>query len=270
MQAYETLDPQAAHKWRLWQGTVSGKGGVTFDSEDCGESMGEKSYSDLKNEVHELRGVVGEQQEEISDIMGALWGYVGYSGSYGASYDPWGANYDSYMGQNYYNYYDPMTGAYFKGDAASLKGESAKAKRGAPTPPLGEEPSQQRKQVHQSGLKGLDAPRSSKLKSWWERYWNYADAAERANRAAEEHYRAAAVHNHAANEAIYAAHAHAVAQHAYGTGYNELMDKYYDLERYRGQTTAATRTANAAAAFAIGALQVAGDTRVRMCACTQG
>jgi hypothetical protein len=28
MQAYEALDPQAAHKWRLWQGTVSGKGGV--------------------------------------------------------------------------------------------------------------------------------------------------------------------------------------------------------------------------------------------------
>ena len=48
MQGYTALDPQAAHKWRMWQGTVSGKGGVTFDSDDCGESMGEKGYSDLK------------------------------------------------------------------------------------------------------------------------------------------------------------------------------------------------------------------------------
>jgi len=93
------------------------------------------------------------------------------------------------------------------------------------------------------------------MKGWWDRYWDYKSAAARADHAANQHYRAAAVHKHAADEAVYAAHAHAVAQHAYGTGYNELMDKYYDLEKYRGQTTAATRTANAAAAFSIGALQ---------------
>ena len=199
VQAYETLDPQAAHKWRLWQGTVSGKGGVTFDSEDCGESMGEKSYSDLKNEVHELRGVVGEQQDEISDIMGALWGYGDYSqgygapsGSYGASYNPLGAsaNYDSYMGQNYYNYYDPLTRSYFKngkgagGAAASLQGGASHAppSRGAPVPPLGGEPSLLGAQARQSGLAGVEpaAPRSAQLHGWWDRYWDYAGAAARA------------------------------------------------------------------------------------------
>ena len=42
MDAYEALYPEAAQSWRLWQGTLSGKAGVTFDSENCGESMGEK------------------------------------------------------------------------------------------------------------------------------------------------------------------------------------------------------------------------------------
>ena len=74
MQAYDVLDAQAAHRWRLWQGTISGKGGVTFDSSDCGESMGEKSYSDLKGEVNELKDVVSEQQTEISYVMSALYG----------------------------------------------------------------------------------------------------------------------------------------------------------------------------------------------------
>jgi hypothetical protein len=42
MDAYEALYPDAAQSWRLWQGTLSGKAGVTFDSENCGETMGEK------------------------------------------------------------------------------------------------------------------------------------------------------------------------------------------------------------------------------------
>ncbi len=103
MQAYDVLDPQAAHKWRLWQGTVSGKGGVTFDSADCGESMGEKSYADLKGEVHNLKSVVSEQQSEIGDIMEAIWGYGGYGGGYG--------------GNNYYANYDPYTGRCVHGRA---------------------------------------------------------------------------------------------------------------------------------------------------------
>lgn len=30
MTAYRQLDPQAHHSWRMWQGTVSGKAGITF------------------------------------------------------------------------------------------------------------------------------------------------------------------------------------------------------------------------------------------------
>ena len=42
MNGYEALYPDAAQSWRLWQGTLSGKAGVTFESDSCGESMGEK------------------------------------------------------------------------------------------------------------------------------------------------------------------------------------------------------------------------------------
>ena len=42
MDAYETLYPEAAQSWRLWQGTLSGKAGVTFEAKNCGEAMGEK------------------------------------------------------------------------------------------------------------------------------------------------------------------------------------------------------------------------------------
>jgi hypothetical protein len=45
---------------------------VTFDAEDCGESMGEKSYTDLKTEVGQLKDVVGEQQSEIGAIFNAF------------------------------------------------------------------------------------------------------------------------------------------------------------------------------------------------------
>jgi hypothetical protein len=31
MNAYSQLDAQAHHSWRMWQGTLSGKAGITFD-----------------------------------------------------------------------------------------------------------------------------------------------------------------------------------------------------------------------------------------------
>jgi hypothetical protein len=78
---------------------VSGKGGIVFDSADCGESMGEKSYSDLKGEVASLKTVVSEQQSEMSDVMNAMdmmFGYGGNSGYYGPAYDP---SYDPHAGR---------------------------------------------------------------------------------------------------------------------------------------------------------------------------
>jgi len=245
MKAYDVLDPQAAHKWRLWQGTISGKGGVTFDSSDCGESMGEKSYSDLKGEVDSLKDVVNEQQSEISDIMGALWGY-GSSYYYGGS-PSYNSNYDPYTGSNYYNYYDPMTGAYFKNGkqgAAALKEGVAPGppRRGAPVPPLGAE----QQGLKEQGEQQPAAPRSAQMKSWWNYYWS--TAAHEA--AAREHYRAAAIHNAATNAAINSAYVHAENAEAYGTQYNELMDKYHELEQHRYATDASTRTAKVAAQFA--------------------
>lgn len=242
MKAYDLLDPQAAHKWRLWQGTVSGKGGVVFHSADCGESMGEKSYSDLKGEVASLKTVVSEQQSEISDVMNVLFGYGGNSGYYGPPYDP---SYDPYAGSYYYNYYDPLTGAYFKDDkkgSAALKARGIKPgppKRYAPEPPLGS--------VTKHSLQAkLKTPRSAQI-SWWQNYWNPYQAAVR------EHYRAAEIHHAAANSAIYAAYAHANNANAYGEQYNELIDKALELEKHRYATSAAERTADAAANFAAAA-----------------
>lgn len=51
MDGYQQLYPHAAHAWRTWQGTLSGKAGVTFQDKSCGAPMGEKGYGDLKNKV---------------------------------------------------------------------------------------------------------------------------------------------------------------------------------------------------------------------------
>ena len=51
MEGYQELYPHAAHAWRTWQGTLSGKAGVTFEEKGCGSPMGEKGYGDLKKKV---------------------------------------------------------------------------------------------------------------------------------------------------------------------------------------------------------------------------
>jgi len=66
MQGYQTLYPEAYHAWRLWQGTLSGKAGVTFDDQSCGESTGEKPFNDLKHQVGSLEDVIQQQQSDIS------------------------------------------------------------------------------------------------------------------------------------------------------------------------------------------------------------
>ena len=45
LEGYATLYPEAAHAWRMWQGTLSGKTGVTFEDQSCGESTGLKPKS---------------------------------------------------------------------------------------------------------------------------------------------------------------------------------------------------------------------------------
>ena len=52
MDAYEALYPDAAQSWRLWQGTLSGKAGVTFDAQNCGEAMGEKGCEVPSTRAH--------------------------------------------------------------------------------------------------------------------------------------------------------------------------------------------------------------------------
>ena len=66
MEGYQTLYPEAYHAWRMWQGTLSGKTGVTFDDDSCGESTGEKPFNDLQEEVGQLEGVIQQQQYDIA------------------------------------------------------------------------------------------------------------------------------------------------------------------------------------------------------------
>lgn len=39
MEGYKHLDWYAYHAWRHWQGTLSGKCGITFENDQCGESV---------------------------------------------------------------------------------------------------------------------------------------------------------------------------------------------------------------------------------------
>jgi len=77
MDSYEALYPDAAQSWRLWQGTLSGKAGVTFDAQNCGEAMGEKGYTDLNSQVNSLKKVIETQSQAIT----TLETYLGYGGN---------------------------------------------------------------------------------------------------------------------------------------------------------------------------------------------
>lgn len=66
MDGYQSLYPEAYHAWRMWQGTLSGKTGVTFDDDSCGESTGEKPFNDLTNKVGQLEDVIQQQQYDIA------------------------------------------------------------------------------------------------------------------------------------------------------------------------------------------------------------
>ncbi|KAJ1472394.1 hypothetical protein T484DRAFT_1840483, partial [Baffinella frigidus] len=73
MDGYQQLYPHAAHAWRTWQGTLSGKAGVTFQDKSCGAPMGEKGYGDLKNKVDGLEETVNDQNSEIQYLEAMLF-----------------------------------------------------------------------------------------------------------------------------------------------------------------------------------------------------
>jgi len=102
LQGYQTLYPEAYHAWRMWQGTLSGKTGVTFDDESCGESTGEKPFNDLKDEVGSLEGVIQQQQSDIAYLESQMYSQNQYDpyGGYGYdSYDPYSYDYTYYKGK---------------------------------------------------------------------------------------------------------------------------------------------------------------------------
>merc|ERR1711966_35752 len=77
LDGYQALYPHAYHAWRMWQGTLSGKSGVTFDDESCGESEGEKGYNEIKDEVSQLERTIEDQSYDIQYLQSQL-GYDPY------------------------------------------------------------------------------------------------------------------------------------------------------------------------------------------------
>lgn len=80
LQGYEALDANAEQAWRNWQGTASGKCGVTFAEESCGDSVGEHSYNELQKSVKQLSVQANQNSQIVDALEGAMFGY-GY-GSY--------------------------------------------------------------------------------------------------------------------------------------------------------------------------------------------
>lgn len=68
MHAYKTLDAQAHLAWRHWQGTLSGKCGITFSDDSCGDAQGEHGYNSLKNKVQELQHEAEMNSQYINDL----------------------------------------------------------------------------------------------------------------------------------------------------------------------------------------------------------
>jgi hypothetical protein len=118
MAGYEELDPNAAHKWRLWQGTLSGKSGVTFDGEACGDPYGEKGYHDLSQVVAEQQSEIEYLEDGLYEVYNLFW-TPPYAGQGGYGYPAGG-------------YSDPY---YYKGQpgpAAALAAASTTAPAAAP------------------------------------------------------------------------------------------------------------------------------------------
>ena len=103
LDAYKVADPAVEHAWRMWQGTMSGKCGVTFETNNCGESMGEHEFHALESDVQSIKKTAAQNQDDIQYMANAAY----YNNQYYSgqnSYDAWGQNnYDPYYYDPYYN-----------------------------------------------------------------------------------------------------------------------------------------------------------------------
>jgi len=78
IQGYEQLDASAGDAWRNWQGTASGKCGVSFAAESCGDSVGESSYKELESQVQGLASQADENSQVVKAIASLILGYGYY------------------------------------------------------------------------------------------------------------------------------------------------------------------------------------------------
>jgi hypothetical protein len=74
MHTYVQIDKPAELAWRSWQGTLSGKCGITFRDKDCGGSMGESVYRELSSEVEKLKRQQAESRQVIRDLVAQTQG----------------------------------------------------------------------------------------------------------------------------------------------------------------------------------------------------
>jgi len=104
LDAYKFADPTAEHSWRLWQGTMSGKCGVTFEDDNCGESVGEHGFRELEDTVGDMKGVVADNQQNLEYLSNEMY----YNDPYNNNNDPY-SNYNDPYSSNpgaYDDYYD--------------------------------------------------------------------------------------------------------------------------------------------------------------------
>jgi len=102
---YKYASPAVEHSWRLWQGTLSGKCGVTFETDSCGESMGEHGLNVLQKSVDSAKNAAAWNQWDISNLADKMYTNqknTDYHPQDPHYYDPYDW-YDSYYGENPYS-----------------------------------------------------------------------------------------------------------------------------------------------------------------------
>ncbi len=59
------------------QGTASGKCGVTFAEQSCGDSVGEHTYNELQNSVKQLSAQASQNSQIVHALESAMFGSYG-------------------------------------------------------------------------------------------------------------------------------------------------------------------------------------------------